>query len=421
MRLWAGGRYTLPETGSEEPPPPDPESGVEFAWTGNVTDEGATIKAASDDPSVTLYRSTSPTLSSATTVSGTEGADNIWSFELTGLAADTVYYYGFAADSPMGRFRTFPTEGSEADVLIATASCAGYSPSMVGSTPNTSNATTFASIQARDPHVFVHMGDRHYRNISTGNAALYRTAYRDVLANSQQRNLHLNVPVAYVWDDHDYGPNNSGGSYVGKATAQQVYREHVPHWPLPADSRMGGDGEIYQTFVIARIRVIQLDTRSERVSGTRIGTDQKAWLKDLLLAATEPVIVIHTQEPFRAYGSTERQELAEYFEDNALTDRLVLVGGDNHWTAGDDGTNSQFDPGSANPGPIQICAAPLDAGNSSASGTWTTGIFRSVKRQYVTLAFTDEGDTITGTFTGYSVSTGGADTQLFQFSKVFAG
>ena len=437
MRWWhGGGTYTLPDTGTDPPPDPDPESGVEFAWTGNVTDDSATIKAASEEASVTLYRSTNSDLSGASTVSGSEGADNIWTFDLTGLSAATEYFYGFAADTPFGRFRTFPTEGSEVDVLIAAASCAGNGPSFPGTTANTSNATTFDSIRARDPHVFLHMGDRHYRNISTNDVSLYRTAYRDVIANERQRNLHLNIPVAYLYDDHDFGGDNSGGNYVGKAAAQQAYREHVPHWDLPADSRMGGDGEIYQTFVIGRIRLILLDTRSSRdpsnatnnSSKTKIGADHKAWFKDLLLAATEPVIVVDIRDPWIGSASGmwssyphERQELAEFFEDNSLTERLVLVAGDKHFLAGDDGTHTQHDPGSSNPGPVLVVAAPLDAGNAAATGTYTTGIVNNSKRMYATLDFADESDTITGTFTGYSVSTSGVDTQRWQFSKVFAG
>lgn len=70
---------------------------------------------------------------------------------------------------------------------------------------------------------------------------------------------------------------------------------------------------------------------------------QKQWLKDELLAATEPCIVLEIGSWWGdttgfADGwdsfSTERQVFAEFFEDNDLTSRLFLLGADNtSWPA----------------------------------------------------------------------------------------
>jgi alkaline phosphatase D len=38
--------------------------------------------------------------------------------------------------------------------------------------------------------------------------------------------------MAYGWDDHDYGPNNSFRQAPGQGAAQQVYREYVSHYDL---------------------------------------------------------------------------------------------------------------------------------------------------------------------------------------------
>src|SRR5690606_40030006 len=68
-------------------------------------------------------------------------------------------------------------------------------------------------------------------------------------ADARQGRFYRAVPIAYVWDDHDYGPNNSDRTHVGRAAAATVYREIVPHYPLHAGS---GDAPIYQSWQIGR-------------------------------------------------------------------------------------------------------------------------------------------------------------------------
>jgi phosphodiesterase/alkaline phosphatase D-like protein len=429
------GFYTGGTTGYS-PPAPDPDPDpltVEFAWVGNVSGTGATIKARIPEAASTSLRySTNPDLSGGSTVSGTEGADEMWTFALSGLSAATRYYYGWTNASLTGSFRTFPTSGN---FLIATASCAGTTGATYpGSTPRTSNAPTFDRIRDRDPALFIHMGDRHYRDIGSNNVSAYRLAYQNVLANQRQKDLHLAVPVAYAWDDHDFGSDDSYSASASKPAAQQTYREHVPHWPLPESD------SIQQTFTVGRVRFILLDCRSYRSSNTAtdnssktaLGAIQKAWLKSTLLAATEPCIVVAvqmgwigsnlTQFTWGVYG-TERRELAEFFEDNGLTSRLILINGDNHFIAADDGTNSQYDPDAVTLGPLCLNAAPMDAGFTSSFGTWSTGIFKTRKQQYATIDFADTGTQITATIKGWalSASPGATESQLFSVSKVFAG
>src|SRR5690606_18845219 len=81
----------------------------------------------------------------------------------------------------------------------------------------------------------------HYRDISINDPDAYRQAYHDVLtfngtlgADARQGRFYRAVPISYVWDDHDYGPNNSDRTHVGRAAAATVYLEIVPHYPLPA-------------------------------------------------------------------------------------------------------------------------------------------------------------------------------------------
>lgn len=403
---------------------------VEFGWVGNVTTTSATVKARVPTGTPTLVYSTDSNLTDPDNLSGTEGSDSVWTFNLSGLSANTTYYWSIVGWALSGKVRTFPSSGS---FTIAAASCAGHPG--VGNAEYTTGATetsdspAFDRIRDRDPALFIHMGDLHYRDLNTSSSASYRTAYRDVLANTRQHALYRNVPTAYVWDDHDYGPNDSDGTYTHKATPQAVYREYVPHWTLPSASA------IYQTFTIGRVRFILLDVRSERSpngntdnsSKTMLGATQKQWLKDTLDAATEPCIVLGLIDAWNSsltddWGSfsTERQELAEFFEDFGHTDKLFLLHGDIHAIMGDDGTNTQYDPGSVNDGPPLAGFAPLDGGATTYSGTYTQAASTDSNQQYGTLTFIDTGSQITVTARAYEVSDS-TEVEAWNFSKVYTG
>lgn len=38
-----------------------------------------------------------------------------------------------------------------------------------------------------------------------------------------QSEMFRRVPTVYMWDDHDYGPNNADGTFVGKEVARYVH------------------------------------------------------------------------------------------------------------------------------------------------------------------------------------------------------
>lgn len=386
-------------------------------WTGNVSTTTCQVKARSTDAAgATLRYSTDPGLAGYLTDAGVEGADDVWSFDLTGLAANTTYYYGFAGSDVTGRFRTFPS--GAASFALAAASCAGHSGGEYV-TADISNAPTFDRIADRliagTALGFLHMGDRHYKDSNTTSAATRRGFYNDVMAASKQLAMHKAGWVDYVWDDHDWCGNDTGGSSAGGPSNQQVYREHVPHWTLPvADS-------IQHTYVIGRVRFIHLDVRSFRSSNgatdnsskTMLGATQKAWLKATVAAATEPLIVIMTGSPWHGTASiswgvfsTERDELIADFTAEGQLGKLLMVHGDNHFLAGDDGTNA--------PGGIPTFnLAGLDAGFTANDGTWTTGIIKSEQQQYGTIEFDDDGTEIVVTVKGWSVASSGVETERF--------
>src|SRR5690606_8494463 len=128
------------------------------------------------------------------------------------------------------------------------------------------------------------------------------------LSSATQADLYQNVPVAYMWDDHDWAPNDGDGSHVGRPAALATYREVVPHYPIP----FAGDPDdtpVGQTFVVGRVRFVLLDTRSESDfygqsagNGIMIGQTQLDWLLDIIENLAERLLVITVQIPWIVTG-----------------------------------------------------------------------------------------------------------------------
>ena len=292
-----------------------------WCWVGAVTDSSITIKAKlsnkiSPKNYIQIFYHQSSDLSfnnqQINKLEASAFLDKIATFELTDLAADTIYHYVIIADG-----RRYPTQGTlqfktvkvgrPYNFAIACSSCAGGTIGEYTST-GVSNSKIFDLIRQykyktqsgrhSQLDMFIHMGDLHYRNdfpwlgLKEDYLDDYRDNYDLVMNQSNQRNLYQNIPLAYIWDDHDYGTNDSDGNYVLKYTASQAYREQVPSYPLVETlNKTQGKGAIYQSFAIGRVRFIMTDSRfhqdninlTETGNKTLLGTEQKAWLYEQLL------------------------------------------------------------------------------------------------------------------------------------------
>jgi prolyl oligopeptidase len=270
---------------------------------GAVTPASARVKAklAREGLEARLVVSKSPLLTRRSyvgrAVSGTNHY-NIVDFPLSKLEPDTKYYYAVEIDGRLerakrGSFRTLPGPGP-ASFQFGFASCARTG----------SASESFDRIRENDPLFFLHMGDFQYLDIRTNSRALFRAAYDSVLASPSQSELYRNVPLAYVWDDHDFGGNNANRRSDTQEAARLTYEEFMPHYPLVFDR----SGPIAQTFSVGRVKFILTDLRSDRDSVTNkddehktiLGDKQKEWFKRELLEANGkyPLIVWMSSVPW---------------------------------------------------------------------------------------------------------------------------
>ena len=432
----------------------------EWCWLGGVTDRSIIIKAKLSNEVkegknyIQVFYHTSPDLSPTKRINkvrATSLSDRIASFNLQGLVEDTIYHYVIIADG-----RRYPEEGTlqfktvkvsqPYNFAIACSACAGGTIGQFASS-GVSNSKVFDVIsqykylaknqQESNLALFIHMGDLHYRNdlpfigLKENYLDDYRHNYDLVLAQSRQRNLYQNIPLAYVWDDHDYGTNDSDGSYNLKYIASEAYRERVPAYHLVEELDILEDkGAVYQTFMIGRVRFVMTDSRFHQAvlanssNNTLLGQKQKEWLfaqlqlgkqqqqnqrEGLTIWVNSIPWIVERDSAIDSWNkfARERTEIADFIKENQIN-KLLMISGDAHMLALDDGaegTANSYATGGGGSFPI-IHAGSLDS-RGSFKGDFYNGekyiVDSSVKskngaipgkKQWGLLDFVDNGDRI---------------------------
>lgn len=393
---------------------------LSYTWVGATTPTSAMVTARLSGQSARLHVSTTDDLSDPVTSEEVTAEHGVAKLPIDGLDPDTRYYYGVEVDGELdrervGRLRTHPPAGEPADFTLAATSCAGFEPEHPGTgdvaePQRVSNHPAFSDIRERDPLMLLHMGDIHYYDIGSGvyvpghDADTYRGAFDDVFAQPHQAGLYRDVATHYVWDDHDFGPNNSDGTSPGREAAAQVYRERVPHYELSDEQG------IWHSWTIGRVLFAALDVRSYRSPNddadgpdkTMLGAAQKQWLNDLLDSSKAALLVLLPVCRWMDTSSTdtwssfaeERAELIDMFDSLGWSGRMCLVVGDLHAVAMDSGGNS--------PGRVPVLHfAGMDSLPSVVNHHYDLGPSLPGRGQYGLLRFDDAGDAITVIATAY--------------------
>lgn len=202
--------------------------------------------------------------------------------------------------------------------------------------------STIFLVMARENAAFnLWLGDSwYYREADFTPWGMYYRAQRD-RAQEVLQPLLRKMPQYYVWDDHDYGPNNSGREYIYKAESRKVFMEYT------LNPSYGEKGEgIYTTFSESDVDFFLTDVRSFRsqdllsdsTSKKFFGESQMEWLKNSLLRsrATFKIIVsgsqvlnpVSTQDCFRHYKK-EFAELMEFLNTQKIPG-VIFLSGDRH-------------------------------------------------------------------------------------------
>jgi alkaline phosphatase D len=204
----------------------------------------------------------------------------------------------------------------------------------------------FESLNMKNPDIMIWGGDNIY----------LREADWDSKTGIYHRNTHTRSikeiqPLLAktqnfaIWDDHDFGPNDSDGSFYNKYTAQQSFKDFWANKFYGIDSNQK-EG-IFSTFNWGDAQFFLLDNRffrspNNRKTGERkiLGSVQFEWLINALSAsnATFKIIVIggqvlNTAQVYENYSNykEEKEKLLKEILDNKIKGVLFLSG-DRHFT-----------------------------------------------------------------------------------------
>lgn len=393
---------------------------TQMVWSGALTPTSIKVNArlSGGSSAVRLVVSESATLSNPTksaAVTAAKEHDYIVGMAVSQLQPDTKYYYALEIDGSVdtattGEFRTPPD--NPFSFTFTASSCASETYDL-----ETSDAV-FKLLSEQDALFFLHLGDLHYRNIDKNDRSLFRKAIRATAGSDIQQQLYQKMPLAYIWDDHDYGDDNSDGTSPSREAARLTYQEFVPHYPLGVGG--SGDVPIYQAFTIGRVRFVLTDLRSERTpsdapqgpSKTMIGAKQLAWLKDqiqiasikgefLVWASSVSWIDKEREVDYDTWGCYyyQRKEIANFIQSLGMHERMMIICGDAHMLAADDGTNSNYSDDGGMGFPVFQTAALSNRG-SEKGGPYSEGVFTG-EGQFGVFEIVDTGgDSLTVNFSG---------------------
>lgn len=392
---------------------------VRWCWVGGVGDTRAVVVAAfdrgdaagveidddvgGDPPRVIVEAGAAVSVGHA--VAFADGG--VVRFEVLGLTPATRYAYRFLVDGHTidgGGFETLPAHGRPASFEVALASC-----------NSRADNPAFKAIARQAPLLFMQNGDLHYDNITSNLPDDFRRAFDRELSDPSQRELYRSCAVSYMWDDHDYGPNNARHDNPSRAAAHMVYRERVPHYPLPLKPESGARAApIFQAFTIGRVRFVLTDLRSEaqRVPGTILGKRQRdRFFSELATAArTHGLIIWMSSVPWidaddlDGWGGAqdERRIVANFIRDQKIP--LCIVSGDAHMCAIDDGSHADYADGGGAPVPV-FQAGALGSRGSYKGGPYSHGAAPG-EGQFGWMKVEDDGAAITVTWEARNGSDG---------------
>ncbi|MFK7911784.1 MAG: alkaline phosphatase [Akkermansiaceae bacterium] len=189
------------------------------------------------------------------------------------LTPDTVYQYTVSVNGQQekawaGSFKTAPVAGSSGKFRFALTSC------MKIGQPQGS----WKVLLDQKPDFHLTVGDTHYAD-TTDPAVQWKhhLRYRGVPEFAE---VIRQLPTYAIWDDHDYGPNDSDGTEEGKENSLQGWNQF---WANPAAGTDEIPGAFYK-FQRGDVDFFVIDGRYHRSPPKAADDDKKRMLGDAQFA-----------------------------------------------------------------------------------------------------------------------------------------
>ena len=188
---------------------------------------------------------------------------------VVGLSPNTAYQYqvtidGKADPSWKGSFKTAPLEGTPTAFRMAITSCMHIKRAQ----------RSWNLLLAEQPDLHLTVGDTHYADTTDPTIQFqHHLAYR---RKKEFANVLRQVPTYAIWDDHDYGPNNSDGTAEGKEFSLAGWKQA---WPNPASGTPDTPGAFFK-FSRGDVEFFVVDGRYHRSPNELPDNDKKRMLGD---------------------------------------------------------------------------------------------------------------------------------------------
>ena len=304
--------------------------------------EVAAVESASDDAEAERFRAR---------IEATPDPEQHFAveFNVAGLAPKTTYAVSIrlandASAVEPGTFTTAPAEGSGSKFRVAISSCfggaydrkEGRTEEIRGEYHNDS----WQLLMDQRPDLQLIIGDNVYAN-STDYNHLWDAYTLERFNNRPFAEAVRTIPTYAVWDDHDYGPNNSDGTTAGKENSLRAFNEVFANPP-----RTGSDAPgIFTSFGWGGVDFFLLDGRYHRTPNEApdnpekrlLGKEQLAWLIDELKHSDAPFKLLVCGSTWEASPGDgwrlyrfERKRLWNAIVENKING-VVFVSGDTHW------------------------------------------------------------------------------------------
>jgi len=351
-------------------------------WVGGVTSNSAKLCLQTDTENIDkILISSSKELWDQDNSKEIPIEPNQYGFECTtipNLQPKTTYYYAYKDNNIikiLGNFETFPEEKQITTFKFGFGSCEKFHE----------KGFVWDELSNKRADFYIHMGDLFYADIVENDINLYKDQLFKFLQGNSQKNYLKEHPVVYMFDDHDFSDNNSGGWSPSRPAALEFYDKLTPHYDFKQDREDG----VYQAFTYGNVRFILTDLRpkSDNQGISTLGNIQKEWLKKelsefknysmVVWVSTKPWIGKKKNDKIddKWYSfPEERQEISNYIAELGIHN-LVMIAGDAHLLAIDDGSNTDYSNNGGKAGFPLMQSSPMAQYGSSKGGPFSEGCY----------------------------------------------
>jgi alkaline phosphatase D len=330
---------TDPPIDGTNPPIDGTDPPIVGPMVGHVTDTEATLWAyggAGVDFSVLVWPEGDPSGDQLLPMTADPTRYYSATVTISGLSPSTTYRYRMASSGTLapdrgGQFRTAPIWGQPARFTMTLASCMSIAD------PDQSSWNLVALI---NPAFQLLVGDQVYPDTPDHDIIWdHHVQYRTV---PEFANVIANTPTYAMWDDHDYGQDDSDGTLAGKEDSLRAFQEV---WANPPAIGATVEGAFYE-FQWGDVDFFILDGRYHRSPNEAPNDDQKrmlgdeqfAWFEQRLLASTATFKVIASgstldlsaKDGWRIYDFS-RERLFRTIMENGI-EGVVYLTGDAHFS-----------------------------------------------------------------------------------------